>query len=68
MDSEQRKEYNKKYYENNKDVILQKLKTKVECQFCKRKVSACNLNKHYTLPICQTTQFKNKFLLDRQNI
>jgi hypothetical protein len=68
MDSEQRKEYNKNYYQNKKNVILEKLKTKVECQFCARKVSACNLNKHYTLPICISTQAKNKFLSDRQNI
>ena len=68
MDSEKRKEYNKNYYQNNKDVILEKLKTKVECEFCKRKVSACNLNKHYTLSICKTTQAKNKFLADRNNI
>ena len=68
MDQTQRKQYNKNYYENNKNVILEKLKTKVECQFCNRKVSSCNLNKHYTLPICKTTQAKNKFLVDRNNI
>jgi hypothetical protein len=68
MDQTQRKEYNKNYYQNNKNVILEKLKTKVECRFCNRKVSACNLNKHYTLPICQTTQAKNKYISTRQNI
>ena len=68
MDQAQRKSYNKNYYQNNKNVILEKLKTKVECQFCKPRVSSCNLNKHFTLPICKTTQAKNQILLERQNI
>jgi len=35
---EQRKEYNKKYYEKNRTVILEKLTKKVECEFCHRTV------------------------------
>ena len=53
MDQEMRKNYNKQYYENNKDKILEKLTSKVNCEFCNRKVSYANLNKHYTLPICE---------------
>jgi len=68
MDSEKRKQYNKNYYENNKNAILEKLTTKVNCQFCNRKVSSCNLNNHYKLSICQRTQSKNKYLTERNNI
>jgi len=67
MNSEDRKQYNKNYYENNKNTILEKLTKKVNCQFCNRQVSSCNLNKHYTLSICQRTQSKNKFILERTN-
>ena len=68
MDQELRKQYNQQYYQNHKEALLQKLTTKVNCQFCNRQVSSCNLNKHYTLPICQRTQLKLKFLADRNNI
>ena len=68
MDQEKRKNYNKNYYENHKVVLLEKLTSKVNCQFCNRQVSFANLNKHMTLPICKTTQLKNKYLADRTNI
>ena len=68
MDQEKRKNYNKNYYENHKVVLLEKLTSKVNCQFCNRQVSFANLNKHMTLPICKTTQLKNKYLADRNNI
>jgi hypothetical protein len=67
MDQEKRKNYNKNYYENHKVVLLEKLTKKVSCEFCNRQVSQCNLNKHYTLSICQRTQDKNKYILQRQN-
>ena len=68
MNSELRKQYNKNYYENNKNVILEKLTKKVNCQLCNRQVSSCNLNNHYKLSICQRTQAKNKYLDERINI
>ena len=68
MDKESRQNYNKQYYENNKNKILEKLTSKVNCEFCNRKVSYANLNKHYTLPICERTQSKNKYISTRQNI
>ncbi len=62
MNPEQRKNYNKEYYEKNKLEILAKASTKVECEFCHRKVSSYNLSKHYTLPIClrKSELLKNK--------
>ena len=68
MDQENRKLYNKQYYENNKNKILEKLTSKVNCEFCNRKVSYANLNKHYTLAICERTQAKIKYISTRQNI
>ena len=66
MDNETRKEYNKNYYQNNKDKILTKLNSKVNCEFCNRQVSFCNLNKHFNLPICKTTQDKNRYISERK--
>ncbi len=67
MDQEKRQNYNKQYYQNHRVVLLEKLTTKVNCEFCNRQVSFANLQKHFTLPICQRTQLKNKYILDRQN-
>ena len=67
MNQELRKQYNKNYYENHKEALLQKLTSKVNCQFCNRTVSSCNLNKHFTLPICKNTQAKNDYINQRQN-
>ena len=68
MDPEMRKAYNSLYYKRNKDKILEKLKSKVNCEFCNRQVSFCNLQKHYSLSICERTQNKNKYISTRQNI
>jgi hypothetical protein len=66
MDKESRQNYNKQYYEKNKDKILTKLTSKVNCEFCNRQVSYANLNKHYSLPICLRTQDKNKYISERK--
>ncbi len=56
MNPEDRKIYNQQYYQKNKEIILKKACEKVECQFCHRTVSQNNLQKHYTLPICERRQ------------
>ena len=66
MDPEMRKAYNSLYYKRNKDKILEKLTSKVNCEFCNRQVSFANLQKHYTLLICKATQDKNKYISERQ--
>lgn len=53
MNKEERKIYNKNYYENNKAQILSKACLKIECEFCKRTIINNNLLKHQTLPICK---------------
>ena len=66
MDPEMRKAYNYLYYKLNKNKILEKLKSKVNCEFCNRQVSYANLQKHYGLPICKSTQDKNKYISERK--
>ncbi len=66
MDNEQRKLYNQEYYQKNKDKILTKLTSKVNCEFCNRTVSFSNLQKNYVLAICKTTQDKNKYISERK--
>ncbi len=66
MDPEMRKAYNSLYYKRNKDKILEKSTSKVNCEFCNRTVSFANLEKHYVLPICKTTQDKNKYISERK--
>ena len=67
MDQDKRKKYNKQYYENHKIVLLEKLTSKVNFQFCNRTISFANLNKHFTLPICKNTQAKNNYIAQRKN-
>ena len=52
--SSYREEYNKKYYEENKDKINEKLAVKEECKYCFRKVSHQNLKKHMLSDYCMT--------------
>ena len=58
MDKDQRKEYNKIYYANNKARILYDLCTQVECPFCKRSIIKNNLLKHEKSLICQRTRIR----------
>ena len=52
MDSELRKQYNKKYYETNKSAIKAKLLAKVTCSLCNRTVNHQNLKRHQTTRLC----------------
>ena len=54
MNPEERKEYNKNYYNDNKAVIQSKLSAKEECKFCNRCVAHQNLPKHWTSKLCQS--------------
>ena len=68
MNPEDRKVYNKEYYQKNKEAILKKASEKVECQFCKRTVSQNNLVKHYSLPICERRQKQISQIQTRNSI
>lgn len=52
--ADKKKEYNKKYYESKKAVILTKLAEKVECPLCKRKVAHQNLKTHQSSGVCKS--------------
>ncbi len=54
MNTEERRNYNKKYYELNKDTIKKKLFTKVECPLCKRVVSHQNIGAHQKSSYCKS--------------
>ena len=54
MNTEERREYNQKYYEKNKDSIKEKLFTKVECPLCKRKINHQNQAKHRKSNYCKS--------------
>ena len=52
-----KKEYNKKYYEKNKETIASKLYAKVTCEKCGRKVSHQNLKKHQKSSKCKAVSY-----------
>ena len=46
MNSEIKKAYNKKYYDKNKDKIINHLKQKQLCELCNREFSLASISKH----------------------
>ena len=52
MNSEERKEYNKKYYDVNRTEIKTKLCQKVTCNLCGRCVIYNNIGKHKLTKLC----------------
>ena len=41
--------YNKQYKEDNKEKIKEKLKQKIECEFCSKRLSKCSMRQHHTI-------------------
>ena len=60
------KEYNKEYYQKNKNKLLADQKIKVSCPKCFREVIKSNLNKHFKTKLCLNTQELNKFIKDNK--
>lgn len=60
MDSEQRREYNKKYYAAKKDEIKKKLFTKEPCELCGRMVVHQHIWKHRESAYCKSRADKAK--------
>ena len=52
MNPEQRKEYNKKYYETHKETIIKTACEKIFCDKCGRSVIRNNLKSHQKSKIC----------------
>ena len=57
--SELTKEYNKKYYAENKERISAMLLEKVLCQHCGRTVNHQNLHKHQSTKLCLSRRVNN---------
>jgi hypothetical protein len=53
------KEYNKKYYAENKERISAMLLEKVLCQHCGRTVNHQNLHKHQSTKLCLSRRVNN---------
>jgi len=54
MNTESRKEYNKKYYATNKAKICAQLFEKEKCMLCDRFISHQNMKKHMTSKLCES--------------
>ena len=67
MDTESRREYNKLYYEINRQRILNNLCEKTTCILCKKMVIKANLNRHQDTAICSRTQERNAKIQQRLN-
>lgn len=65
MTKEERIEYNKKYYNDNKKIIIEKASQKITCNLCKRIVIKNSYDKHLKSKLCVNTQNKNKYIQDR---
>ena len=53
MSPEERKEYNKIYYQQKIEKLKNNEKTHTICTFCDRKVTTINLQTHYKTPYCK---------------
>ena len=49
-------EYNKNYYQNNKDKINAKLKTKILCPYCDKLQTHQHMNRHQETKLCKSIQ------------
>ncbi len=59
-EKENKKEYLKKYYNENKSKILAGMREKIPCSGCGKLISKCNMNKHQGTYVCQRkTRVKN---------
>ncbi len=59
MNSEERKMYNKNYYQSHRNEILKVACEKIECEFCKRKVIKNNILKHQKTILCKNQEKLN---------
>ena len=67
MNSENRKNYNKHYYQQNRVNKLQKACEPVNCPCCGRVVTKNRLNVHLKTKLCKKTQSEKKYITDRIN-
>ena len=53
MDSESRKTYNQNYYKENKEILQEKMKIKINCVHCNRAVQKGAIESHMRTSICK---------------
>ncbi len=53
MNSESRKSYNKNYYLENKEILQEKMKVKINCIHCNRAVQKGAIESHMRTSICK---------------
>ena len=47
-----RKLHNSNYYQKHKDVLLERIKDKVDCELCNKSITKVNLNRHQKSSNC----------------
>ena len=67
LTQEERQEYNKNYYQTNKQKALQKASIRVMCVCCDRIVSKNRLLAHMKTDLCLRTQQTENYINGRLN-
>ncbi len=65
LTQEERKNYNKTYYQTNKQKALEKASIRVTCVCCDRIVSKNRLLAHMKTDLCKRTQQTENYINDR---
>ena len=65
LNSDERKNYNKKYYNKNRVIALNKACTPVNCPCCNRVVTKNRLTEHLKTKLCLKTQKNTNFINSR---
>jgi hypothetical protein len=65
LTQEERKNYNKTYYQTNKQKALEKASIRVTCVCCDRIVSKNRLLAHMKTDLCKRTQLTENYINDR---
>ena len=68
MTPEDRKEYNKIYYQQNKELALKKACSRVSCPCCGRIITKNRLLNHLKTDLCRRTQLNENYINDRLNL
>jgi hypothetical protein len=68
MDSESRKTYNKNYYLENKEILQEKMKIKINCIHCNRAVQKGAIESHMRTSICKRKAMSNASTVDYKDL
>jgi hypothetical protein len=68
MTPDQRKDYNKNYYQQNKELALKKACARVACPCCGRIITKNRLLSHMKTDLCKRTQLNENYINDRLHL